>query len=533
LGCHPGERVVALSLGDLNPLKWLGKGAASVAGDAWKAAMTALWSAGLWILDLAFKIIDAFTTPDLSAGGPLAEVLPYTFAIGLMVATFMAFIQIGVALYRRDGKSLARVMVGVVQFGAVWIGYLAIAATLVTATAGLTTGLLQGLLHINSFSGFDDTASWPRQIDDTVVATVLGLCTVFLIFPAAVGYVLIMLVREAALTLLTATSPIAAGGLLAEGTRTWFWKTLRWFIACLMISPLAALILGIGVKITQGTIEGNGDKTAAAVGMAVTGCILILIGAVCPLILFRLLAFVDPGTSSGAAMRESWAAGGGMAGLLGGKAGSGQGGGATAGSGAATQQDGQGRSQGESSADSATQSRFASMMGPLGQGLQAGGNALGKAASKAATIGSDVLGSAGVGHQTPYFGSADYGAPNGGSAGNTGSGQSVPGSDTGGPAGPEPGAGPDPDGGPPTTPPTSQPPDPSSSGGPTPSTPTPSTPTPSTPTSPTPTPTPTAPLPTSGSSPGGTPGGGTGGASGPGGEAGAGGAAAEVPIVPV
>lgn len=439
LPCPKGQEVLAISWGHLNPLKWLGAGAAAVATDAWKGAMTALWSAGLWVLGLAFQIIDAFTTPDLSANGPLAEVLPYTFAIGAMIATLMAFVQIGIALYQRDGKSLARVMVGVVQFGAVWIGYLAIAATLVTATAGLTKGLLQGLLHVDAFSGFSNSGSWPRQVDNTVVATVLGLCTVFLIFPAAIGYVLIMLVREAALMLLTATSPISAGGLLSEGTKSWFWKSMRWFLASLMIAPLAALVLGIGVKITQGTLDGHGDKTAAAVGMAVIGGILILIGAICPLILFRMLAFVDPGTSSGAAMRQSLAANGGMAGLLGGKSGGSESGSsATAGSGAATKQDGQGRSQGESSADSATQSRFSSMMGGAGQVMQKGANALNSVGSKAASIGADVLGSAGVGHQAPYFGQGDI------SSGGSGAGQSVPGN---GSSGGGDGQNPDPSGG--------------------------------------------------------------------------------------
>jgi hypothetical protein len=433
LPCGRSDRIAALSPGDLNPLNWLGKGTAAVATDAWKAAMIALWSAGLWILDLAFKIIDGFTTPDLSAGGPMAEILPYTFAIGLMIATLMAFIQIGAALYQRDGKSIARVIVGTLQFGAVWIGYLAVAATLVTATSGLTKGLLQALLHIDAFSGFSHSGSWPRQVNDTVVATVLGLCTVFLIFPAAIGYILIMLVREAALMLLTATSPIAAGGLLSEGTRSWFWKTLRWFVASLMICPLTALVLGVGVKITQGTVAGNGDKTAAAVGMAVTGCILILVGAICPLTLFKLLAFVDPGTSSGAAMREAFAANGGMAGLLAGKGGGGSGGSATAGSGAATKQDGQGRSQGESSADSATQSRFSSMMGGLGQSMQKGADALSSVGSKATSIGADVLGSSGAGHQAPYFGQNTDGHGGSGTGGsNAGGGESVPGSDTSG-----------------------------------------------------------------------------------------------------
>lgn len=56
--------------------------------------------------------------------------------------------------------------------------------------------------------------------------------------------------------------------------------------------------------------------TSATAGMAVVGCIVIAIGALCALILFRLLAFVEPGTASGAALRQSWSDAGGMAGIM-------------------------------------------------------------------------------------------------------------------------------------------------------------------------------------------------------------------------
>jgi len=255
-----------------------------------------------------------------------------------------------------------------------------------------------------------------------VVATALGMSTLTLIWPASIMYLLIMIGRAAALIVLTATSPIASGGLMAEATRSWFWKTLRWFLACLSITPLAALVLGIGVKVNEGVVSGAGDKTAAAVGMALTGSVLYLVGAICPLLLFRLLAFVDPGTSSGMAMRQSLAAAGGVAGLLGGGS-AGAAAAATAGSGAATKHDGQGRSQGESSADSATQSRFGSALSTAGSLALKGATAVPALAGKAASIGSDVLGSAGVGHQQPYYGQGEYGgsgaAPGGTAAGHT------------------------------------------------------------------------------------------------------------------
>jgi len=71
------------------------------------------------------------------------------------------------------------------------------------------------------------------------------------------------------------------------------------------------------LKISQGVVVGIGDKSAAAAGMALVSAMLILIGGrVCPLIVFVMMAFVDPGTSSGSA-RTSFAAAGGVGALLG------------------------------------------------------------------------------------------------------------------------------------------------------------------------------------------------------------------------
>ena len=56
--------------------------------------------------------------------------------------------------------------------------------------------------------------------------------------------------------------------------------------------------------------------TAANIGMAVVGCVIMLVACFCPMALFRLLAFVDPGTGSGATFRSTLAANGGVSGLL-------------------------------------------------------------------------------------------------------------------------------------------------------------------------------------------------------------------------
>src|SRR3954465_5527176 len=384
---------------DLNPISWLGDAASAAVADVWRAAMIGLWSAGLWLLTLAFKIIDAFTTPDLSAQGPMGAVLPTTLWIGASVAGTMIFVQLTVALIRRDGQSLGRLLLGVGQFGVVWLGYLGVAGALVSAAAGLSRGILQAMLDIDSLSAFDPSGSWPREVVDTTVATVLGLSSLLLLIPASFCYLVIMFVREAALIILAATTPISAGGLVSDSTRTWFWKSLRWFISCLLISPTAALVLGIGVQLSAGVVAGNGDSTAQAAGMAVVGAVMIAIGAVCPLVLFRLLAFVEPGTASGAALRQSWSDAGGVSGVLSGGGGQALGSGAAAQSGGAGgQSGGDGRSGGEAAAEAQSTSRLAAMLGPVGAAVGAGTGVAASLAHRAVSIGTEGLGGGGVGH---------------------------------------------------------------------------------------------------------------------------------------
>jgi hypothetical protein len=393
-----GQTVHAFGVGDANPLKWLGSAASAAVGDAWLTAMTGLWSAALWLLQFAFRVIDAFTTPDLSATGPIGSVLPTTLWLGATLAVIMMFVQLTVALIRRDGQSLGRVLIGIAQFGLVWVGYLGTAAGFVAAAAGLERGILEQMLHVQDLSQVDLSGSFPDQVGDITLATVLGILGLLVVSPAAFFHLLIMFVREAALLILVATAPISAAGLVSEIGKVWFWKTLRWFFSCGLISPMAALSLGIGVKLSTGVIapptSGGGAGGASYVtsvntahaGMAVVGCVVIAIGACCPLILFRLLAFVEPGTASGAALRQSWSDAGGMSQVL-------SGGTQSSGSSAATQSAGDGRSGGESGAESQAQSRLAGALGAFGTGLQIATSV----AHRAADLGSDILGQAGVG----------------------------------------------------------------------------------------------------------------------------------------
>ena len=274
------------------------------------------WSAGLWLLRFVLELVDAFLTPDLRESGPGATVYRTTFWVAATLVLFMAMVQFGIAAFRRDGQSLARVAVGTAQFLMVWVAWLAYAALVLAACGGLTRAVMKATMGVDAWSQWQPWAAFStKDVTDAAVATVLGMLGLFLVL-AAIGHLLVMLTRAGALLVLAATTPIAAAGLVSDAGRSWFWKSLRWFHAAAFTPVLMALVMGVGIQLTTGVVTSGGDSVAAAVGTAVPGVLLILIGCFAPLALFKMLAFVDPGTSSGAAMRTGLAAQGGLQGLL-------------------------------------------------------------------------------------------------------------------------------------------------------------------------------------------------------------------------
>ena len=240
----------------VNPFAALASTAGKLVADAWTAAMLGLWNAGLWLLRLALTFLDFLLVPDLSEAGPGAWLYQIMFWIAGALLSIMAFVQLGTAVMRRDGKSLARVAIGFGQFMVVWGGWIAYGVTIVAASGGLTRALMQGLLKVNTWTAWQPWEPFsPADITDATVATVLGLMGL-LLWIAAIGHFLVMLVRAAALMVLLATTPIAAAGLVSDAGRAWFWKTLRWFHAAALAPAVMVLVLGTGIQFTTGVANG-------------------------------------------------------------------------------------------------------------------------------------------------------------------------------------------------------------------------------------------------------------------------------------
>lgn len=384
-----------------NPLEGLGETIAGAAADAWTSAMLFLWDAGLLVLRVVLSFADQFLTPDLRANGPGRDVYAYTLWIAGALVLVMAMIQLGVAAFRRDGKSLATVFIGAGQFVIVWSAWLGYGVALLAACSSLTRALMRALLDVGSWSRWDPVAGFDaHDITDGGVATVLGLLGMVL-WVAALGHLIVLLARAAALLVLAATTAISAAGLVSDAGRSWFWKSLRWFHAAAFTPVLMVLVLGIGVQMATGVAKGLNGTAQQSVGTALPSVVLICISCVAPLALFKLLAFVDPGTSSGASLRA------GISGLTSAsqQSGSPMAGGSGSSSASATGPDG--RTIAESGAEEDTSTRFTkaatftmSGAGPIGTALGKGAGMVANIGARSAAVMSDVASQMGVGHQT-------------------------------------------------------------------------------------------------------------------------------------
>lgn len=341
-----------------DPFGQLAEQAAKVVADGWTAMMLSLWQAGLWVLRVVLKFEAHFLTPDISETGPAQLVYQTTFWIAGVLVVIMIMVQLCIVLVRRDGKSLARVLLGTGQFVLVWVCWLTYGAVVLAACGGLNDALMKTLLSVDAWDAWQPLGPLSgKDVNDAVLATVLGVMGLFL-WVAAIAHFLVLMARAGGLLVLAATTPISAAGLVSDVGRAWFWKSVRWFHAAALAPVLMTLTMGLGVQISNGVALGLSKGPESAIGSAVPSVFMILISAVAPVALFKLLAFVDPGTNSGAAVRAGLAASGGIANLLGGL-----GARASQTGEAASQSDATGRSQGEAQSEAATAQRFGGLLG--------------------------------------------------------------------------------------------------------------------------------------------------------------------------
>lgn len=381
-----------------NPFGVFGGAATHFIADGWTRMMLAVWNSGVWLLTIILRLENFFLVPDIGSDGPARPVYQVTLWLGLSLMLVMVMIQLGTAVVRRDAASVSRLLIGAAQYVIVWFSWIGYGVAIVVACAALNKAFLQTMFHIDDLAAWNPWAPFTgRDVSDAVIATVLGWLGM-LVWLAGIAHLLVMLTRAGALIVLAVTAPISAAGLVSDVGRGWFWKSFRWFHAAAFTPVLMTLMMGMGIQLASGAVLGLSDTVQSSIATALPAVVMILMSAVSPLALFKLLAFTDPGTSSGAAVRAGMAAVGGLGGLL-------HPGGGQVGGGAAAQADCAGRASGEEQAETTNSSRMmgaagaaAAAMGPAGMAVGGALKAFGAIGGTAAAISSDITNQMGVGH---------------------------------------------------------------------------------------------------------------------------------------
>jgi hypothetical protein len=290
----------------------------SMTASAFDTAMQKVWDAGIGLLRGALTLADdvASITPSsitgdaahdpaaLEAGSGVvdsAALWPSLVWLAAVIALGLFFYQL-ISVAARGGRGMFRAFTGPVQFGVAITLTTGAVATLLTAADGLTTMFLSVVTEQGDFASILDVPTVADRIgadpdlgDAEARPMLLGLAAFFGTIPAGIGFALLMVFRQAAVLVLIATIPIAAAALVADSTASIFWRSTRWIVAAVLVKPALALVLVVGV-----------DLMARAEGVAglLAGTAVLLVSLACPVLLFRLLAFVDPDTSAGAAVRS-------------------------------------------------------------------------------------------------------------------------------------------------------------------------------------------------------------------------------------
>lgn len=229
-------------------------------GDVVGSAVSSVWdnictSFGNAATSMLQGFGTAFASPNtdainLSSDG-VHSVYALSLAIAGAVAALLLLFQVLRTVWTHEGSALAQGLIGV--------GKAALAFLL---TIGVTTAGVQAADYISEYivkQGFGTDAGLGQKLG-ALFAGDLSSAPTLLMLMALLGIIITvvlwfeLLMRAAAITILVATSPIAAAGQVNDSTRSWWSKLVSATTQLIILKPIIALVFMLGFKIsTQST----------------------------------------------------------------------------------------------------------------------------------------------------------------------------------------------------------------------------------------------------------------------------------------
>ncbi len=336
-------------------------------GDVVGSAVSSVWdnictSFGNAATSMLQAFGNAFASPNTDAvnlgSDGVHSVYAISLAIAATVAALLLLFQVLRTVWTHEGSALAQGLVGV--------GKAALAFLL---TIGVTTAGVQAADYISEYivkQGFGTDTGLGQKLG-ALFAGDLSSAPTLLMLMALLGIIITvvlwfeLLMRAAAITILVATSPIAAAGQVNDSTKSWWSKLVSATTQLIILKPIIALVFMLGFQVsTQST----------GVQETLSGLLILLLAVFAWPSVARFFAFASVAIGGGAGL-------GGLLGFASGRAA------------AMANASGGGGGGGGSTTDfsQAAEARTTAAKSALGMGSDAGGSGAASAGADAAKQG--------------------------------------------------------------------------------------------------------------------------------------------------
>jgi hypothetical protein len=247
----------------LDPLDCLGIGVSGGVNDAatsaWDAVCKSFASGAAELLKAFGQAFTALPTLNLASAG-ISSTYGICLVIGATVAALLVFGGVIRTAWTHDGSGIARAVSGVAKAVLAWLLTAAVATAALQASDEITRYVVD-----QSFGSQQALADrlgaivdWAEVTGDPGQAILGG--SLLLVF-ALVGIVLVfvlwfeLLLRNAAIAVLIAMSPIAAVGQANEATKEWWPRAVSATVQLIILKPVIALVFAVGFGMA-GTSNG-------------------------------------------------------------------------------------------------------------------------------------------------------------------------------------------------------------------------------------------------------------------------------------
>ncbi|MFD4533618.1 conjugal transfer protein TrbL family protein [Kitasatospora sp. NPDC058397] len=238
LDCIPGPSDTIL--GSL-----AGDAATNVASGAWESICKSFADAATELLKTFATAFVKIPPVDLASNG-IRSVYAISLGIAGLVACLLVIVQVIRTVITHDGRPLATAAVGVGKAALAFMLTLIVSSTALVASDELTKYIVD-----NSLGGQQALSDKIAKLVSYTPGTAASLLLIIAIIGILLTLVLWfeMLLRNAAIAVLIATSPISAVGQVSDSTKSWWSKLVSSTVQLIILKPVIALVFALGFNI--------------------------------------------------------------------------------------------------------------------------------------------------------------------------------------------------------------------------------------------------------------------------------------------